>query len=144
VVKVNDEANWPCLIADMLAGLRRDHRGRSYFYYLHVPFEETMRRHATRPQAAEFGRAEMSTWYRELDLLPGGIEQVVPASSSLEATVTRIMSDASLSSGQGGKEWAQLRPEATGAGLGRPGRSAVPPQRQAPWVGPCLGPASDS
>jgi len=30
--------------ADMLDGLRRDHE--SYLYYLHVPFEETMLRHA--------------------------------------------------------------------------------------------------
>ena len=61
----------------MLGALHRDHRGLSRFYYLDVPFEETMRRHATRPQAAEFGRPEMSCWYRERDLLPGGIEQAV-------------------------------------------------------------------
>ena len=35
----------------MLRALRADHRGLSRFYYLDVPFEETMRRHATRPQA---------------------------------------------------------------------------------------------
>jgi len=55
-----------------------------------------MRRHAARPQAAEFGRAEMATWYRELDLLPGRIEQVIPAASSLEATVCQIMSETGL------------------------------------------------
>jgi hypothetical protein len=65
--------------AGMLDGLRRDHD--SYFYYLHVPFEETVRRHAMRPQAAEFGRTEMALWYRELDLLPGGVERIVPAAS---------------------------------------------------------------
>jgi predicted kinase len=92
------------IYAEMLAGLRRDHRGRTYFYYLHVPFEETMRRHATRPQAAEFGPVEMSTWYRELDLLPGGIEQIIPASSPLEATVTRIMSDTGLLTSQAESE----------------------------------------
>src|SRR5712692_7214791 len=64
---------------DMLAALRDDHRSTSYFYYLDVPFEETLRRHATKPQASEYGRAEMSTWYRERDFLPGGFEQVVPA-----------------------------------------------------------------
>lgn len=37
--------------AAMLDALRRDHRGVSCWYYLDVPFEETMRRHATRPQA---------------------------------------------------------------------------------------------
>jgi hypothetical protein len=60
------------------------------------PFEETVRRHATKPQAAEYGEAEMRDWYRGLDLLPGGIEQVIPADLALEATVTRLMADAAL------------------------------------------------
>ena len=80
----------------MLGALHRDHRGLSRFYYLDVPFEETMRRHATRPQAAEFGRPEMSCWYRERDLLPGGIEQVISAANSLEDTIRHVMHDAGL------------------------------------------------
>jgi chloramphenicol 3-O-phosphotransferase len=82
--------------ADMLEALRRDHQDRSWFYYLDVPFEETMTRHATRPQAAEFGLAEMQSWYRERDLLPGAIEQVIGAASTLEETVQRIMRDTGL------------------------------------------------
>ena len=86
--------------ADMLDALRRDHRGASFWYYLDVPFEETLRRHGTRPQAAEFGRAEMQRWYRKLDLLPGGIEQIIPASNSLDDTVRQVMRDAGLASPQ--------------------------------------------
>jgi len=78
----------------MLDTLRRDHPGPARFYYLDVPFEETMRRHATRPQAAEFGRAEMLRWYRERDLLPARIERIIPATSSLNATTRLIMSEA--------------------------------------------------
>ncbi len=81
---------------DMVTALAEDHRGRSYFYYLDVPFEETLVRHASKPQASEYGRAEMRTWYRELDLLPGGIEIVIPATSSLDASVRRIMADTGL------------------------------------------------
>jgi hypothetical protein len=55
-----------------------------------------MRRHAARPQATEFGREEMSSWYRELDLLPSGIEQVIPAASPLDATVLQIIRDTGL------------------------------------------------
>jgi predicted kinase len=80
----------------MLGALHHDHQGTSRFYYFDVPFDETMRRHAARPQATEFGREEMSGWYRELDLLPGGIEQVIPAASSLDATVFRIIRDVGL------------------------------------------------
>jgi predicted kinase len=82
--------------ADMLSALCQDHRGISRLYYLDVPFEETMRRHATKPQAAEYGRAEMSGWYLEHDLIPGGIEHVVPASSSLDDTVERILGETGL------------------------------------------------
>jgi hypothetical protein len=74
--------------------LHRDHQGVARFYYLDVPLEETLRRHENRPQAAEFGEAEMRTWYRERDLLPGGIEQVIPAASSLEDTVRLVMHEA--------------------------------------------------
>jgi len=82
--------------ADMLEALHHDHQGRSWFYYLDVPFEETMARHATRPQAAEFGLAEMQSWYRDRDLLPGAIEQIIGAASTLNDTVQRIMSDTGL------------------------------------------------
>jgi chloramphenicol 3-O-phosphotransferase len=85
--------------ADMLEALRRDHQDRSWFYYLDVPFEETMTRHATRPQAAEFGLAEMQRWYREHDLLPGAIEQVIGAASTLDDTVQQIMRDTGLAAG---------------------------------------------
>lgn len=54
----------------MLTGLRDDHLDQSLFYYIDVPFEETMRRHATMPQANQNGRAEMSSWWRDRDYVP--------------------------------------------------------------------------
>jgi predicted kinase len=78
----------------MLEVLHRDHQSVARFYYLDVPLEETLRRHASRPQAAEFGEVEMRTWYCERDLLPGGMEQIIPAASSLEDTVRLVMQDA--------------------------------------------------
>jgi hypothetical protein len=36
---------------EMLAQLRAVHRGPTHGYYLHVPFEETVARHTTKPQA---------------------------------------------------------------------------------------------
>ncbi len=82
--------------AAMLDALRRDHRGPSCFYYLDVPLAETLRRHAARPQAAEFGPANMARWYRERDLLPGGIEHVIPATWTLDEVVGQVMADAGL------------------------------------------------
>ncbi|MYT29650.1 kinase [Streptomyces sp. SID8354] len=80
----------------MLARLRADHRGATHHYYLHVPFAETLARHATKPQTGEYGEAEMRAWYRERDLLPGGVETVIDSDSSLATTVARIMRETGL------------------------------------------------
>ncbi len=77
----------------MLAGLGRDHRGRSWFYYLDVSLEETLRRHGTRPQAAEFGPDDMRRWYRAGDLLASVRECVIEETSTLQQTVGRILAD---------------------------------------------------
>lgn len=82
--------------AEMLLALRGDYRETSFFYYLDVPLEETLRRHATRPQAAEFTPEDMRGWYREHDLLPGGTERVIPAECPLEDTVRLVMRQSGL------------------------------------------------
>ncbi|MER7500321.1 kinase [Nonomuraea pusilla] len=95
--------------ADMLHALRRDHAGTSTFFYLDVPFPETLRRHETRPQRHEFGAGQMREWYQEKDLLPGGHETVVGPDSSLDETVLRVLraarltGAADLAPGQGGR-----------------------------------------
>ncbi|MFD9983279.1 hypothetical protein ACFWZJ_23170 [Streptomyces massasporeus] len=45
------------------------------------------------PHAYEVGEAQLCDRYRELDLLPGGVETAIGADSSLGATVDRIMLD---------------------------------------------------
>lgn len=82
--------------AEMLIALIADHQGLTGCYYLDVPFDETVRRHATKPQAMTYGAAEMKHWYRALDLLPGGIEQVIPAETPQDEIVRRIMADSCL------------------------------------------------
>jgi len=80
----------------MLTALISDHASGAFAYYLDVPFEETVRRHAAKTGTFKYGEAEMRRWHRGLDLLPGGIEHVIPADSTLESTVTRLMADAGL------------------------------------------------
>lgn len=66
---------------------------RIHAYYLDVSFEETLRRHATRPQSAEFGEDALYRWYRAenpIGLIP---ETIIPANSTLDETVTRILRD---------------------------------------------------
>jgi GNAT superfamily N-acetyltransferase len=80
----------------MLAGLSRDHPGRSYFYYLDVSLEETTRRHAMRPQAAEFGPAQLRDWYRPRDLLSSVSERVILETSTLQGTIGAILAESQL------------------------------------------------
>ncbi|MGV9267868.1 AAA family ATPase [Kitasatospora sp. NPDC003701] len=80
----------------MLGRLAADHRGRTRLYYLDVDLAETLRRHALRPQAAEFGSEEMADWYVGGDLLPGDVERVIGQDSTLEQSVGRILEDAGL------------------------------------------------
>ncbi|MDX2531613.1 AAA family ATPase [Streptomyces scabiei] len=82
----------------MLEDLVRDHRGPSGCYYLDVPLRETFARHATKPTEylAQVTDEHLREWYRVQDLLPGGIETVIDASSTLGATVDRIMHETGL------------------------------------------------
>jgi hypothetical protein len=57
---------------DMLARLRADHRGPTHGYYLDVPFDETLARHATKPIADDVNETQLRDWYRPRDLLPDG------------------------------------------------------------------------
>jgi predicted kinase len=81
---------------DMLARLRDEHAGPSYFYYLDIPLEETVRRHATRPKATAFTAEDMATWYHPTDLLDDPPETVIDQTSSLQTTVNRILTEADL------------------------------------------------
>jgi hypothetical protein len=73
--------------------LNRDHRGLSRFYYLDASMEETIRRHATRAQAAEFGPDDMRPWYRPRDLLRSVREHVIPEASTLQETISLILAE---------------------------------------------------
>jgi hypothetical protein len=80
----------------MLAQLSHDHRGRSCFVYPDVSLEETFRRHAARPQAAEFRPDDMRNWYRPRDLLASVREHVIPETSTLEQTIDTIVTRSQL------------------------------------------------
>lgn len=87
---------------EMLVRLDRDHPGSAYFYYFDIPLEETVRRHVTRDKATAFSAEEMSAWYRERDLLDQPRETIIDHTSSLEATVDRILADTGLAEAKAG------------------------------------------
>jgi predicted kinase len=80
----------------MLDGLRRGHLTSSAFFYMDVSFEETLRRHQTRPLRLEVTADQMRGWYQARDLLPGGYETVIDEDSALEATVRQVLEESGL------------------------------------------------
>ncbi|MFE7116806.1 AAA family ATPase [Streptomyces sp. NPDC057654] len=83
----------------MLQDLVRAHRGITRCYYLHVPFEETVLRHTTKPDAeylAHVNERHLRDWYREKDLLPNALETVIGAASTRDDTVQQILSESGL------------------------------------------------
>ena len=84
------------LYREQLAQLQAAHRGRTSIYYLDVSLEETLRRHATRPQATQFTPEEMRGWYVPRDLLGFDGEQIIAETSSLEETVAQIADSAGI------------------------------------------------
>ncbi|MEV5279766.1 AAA family ATPase [Streptomyces sp. NPDC006692] len=84
---------------EMLETLAGDHRGVSRHYYLDVPVAETLVRHASKQEAGHLAHVterDLRDWYRERDLLPGEVETVIPADSSLNETVDHVMRDTGL------------------------------------------------
>ena len=67
-----------------------------YYFYFDVSISETLRRHKLKPNANEFGEAEMRKWYKEKDLLyiPG--EQLIPETMSQQEIVDLILNKTGL------------------------------------------------
>ncbi|TCC55233.1 kinase [Kribbella pittospori] len=84
---------------DMLRQLIADHVGRTGVYYFQLSFEETVRRHATRPLAKTVTPEQMRDWYQPCDLLNVPGEQVIDPSSSLDETTGRIITDLAWTTG---------------------------------------------
>lgn len=68
----------------------------NYFYYFDVGFEETLKRHGTKPNAHEFGEKEMREWYKHKDLTHFKDEQVILEAPSLEDTIKLILNQVGL------------------------------------------------
>jgi len=77
---------------DMLRRLTTDHRGTTLHYYFDIPFTETVARHATR-DLHEVSPDMMQDWYRDHDVLAGIEQTVIGPDSSLDKTVTQILTD---------------------------------------------------
>ncbi|TDD28482.1 kinase [Kribbella turkmenica] len=83
---------------EMVRQLIADHAGHTGVYYLLIPFDETLRRHATKPPS-EVTVEQLRRWYQPCDLLGVPGEQVIDSTSTLDASARRIISDLAWSTG---------------------------------------------
>jgi adenylate kinase family enzyme len=75
---------------EMLTGLMAL-ADQSYAFYYDVSFDETVRRHATKPTAQAFGEEEMRTWWNPNDVLGIDGETILPESLSLDDAVAAML-----------------------------------------------------
>jgi predicted kinase len=83
-------AHW---YGDVLRRLVDDHRGTTRCYLYDLSFDETVRRHATKPVADVFGERELRTWWRGCQPVDGLPESRVTDGNSLDETVSRVIAD---------------------------------------------------
>ena len=83
----------------MLRRLLDDFQGEKLIYYFDVSFEETVRRHATKPNAHEFGESEMRQWWKDQDVLNVPGEQRIGEQLSQAEIVDLIHCDVLVLSG---------------------------------------------
>jgi hypothetical protein len=81
------------IYGDVLRGLIEDHRGKTQCYRYVLPFEETLRRHATKPNAGSFGEFEMRQWWRDADALTGIAETLIGPEQTLTDSVAQVLAD---------------------------------------------------
>jgi predicted kinase len=66
------------------------------FHAFDLAFDETVERHATRPQAAEFTEKQMREWYRGWDPLPFVAEGRIDSAEPVSAVLARILGERGL------------------------------------------------
>lgn len=73
------------------------YKGDIYAYYYDIPFDETLRRHKTKPNFNDFGEYEMRSWWMDKDMIKIIPETILTAEISIEKTVElmyqNVMSD---------------------------------------------------
>ncbi|MEU4161828.1 AAA family ATPase [Actinoplanes sp. NPDC026670] len=82
--------------ATHLRNLAESHQGPVRCFYFDIPFEETVRRHRSRPELAHVTADMMRDWYTKRDLLGVPGETVIPQEASFEQAVTTVLHDSGL------------------------------------------------
>lgn len=64
-----------------------------FAYYYDISFEETLRRHQTKPNRNDFGEEDMRRWWQEKDYLKNITETILGEDITLDGAVEKIYGD---------------------------------------------------
>ena len=62
-----------------------------FAYYYDIPFDETLRRHSTKPNRNDFGEEDLRRWWKDKDLLPDIKETILNETVSFDDAVEMIV-----------------------------------------------------
>jgi adenylate kinase family enzyme len=72
------------------------HPAGNYIFTFDISFEETLRRHRTKPNKDLWSEADMKDWYHPKDFMSYDFEYVISENSSAQQTVSRIIKTAGI------------------------------------------------
>lgn len=78
---------------DMLRKLTDDFDGKVFVYYFDISFQETLRRHTSKPNNDEFGKEEMREWWVEKDYLGVSNVNIINEDVSEDEVLAMIRQD---------------------------------------------------
>ena len=73
--------------------IKRIFENNIFAYYLELPFEETLKRHMSKPNCNEFGETEMRRWWRERDYVSCIDEEIINENMSADEIVDMVYND---------------------------------------------------
>lgn len=71
----------------------REYGENIYAYYFDLSFEETVKRHRTKPNCMDFGEEDMREWWRKKDFVQFIEEKIITEKESVEDVVNKIQKD---------------------------------------------------
>lgn len=84
------KAEW---YSELFEQIKKYYGQEIYAYYYDIPFEETLKRHQTKPNCNDFGKEEMKRWWNEKDYIGFISEKIITVESSFHNTVEMIFQD---------------------------------------------------
>ena len=81
------------LYSKLFSTVKELYANNIHAYYFDLSFEETLKRHASKPNADDFGEERMRQWWREKDYLPNISEKLLGVEMNKEDIVDLIYND---------------------------------------------------